>query len=190
LKKKYIKTKKNCTWKQVQKQAKEHMQEAYGDNIDLTFKHVRNHPKSYKGLDGEVNIIKVKDMIEITWCLAKKLDAEGFKGCRNLVGLSFYYNIKDGGWCMPGLVARLYAVYARMVKAWFIRKVNGAPKLKSQIIREEYDNNFNAALQNSMQSAEQENGKRENNRRGFFSDEDMKEALRQSKEKSYRNRNQ
>lgn len=109
---------------QILKEVLEHVEKANKNNSNISMDNIKKTfalLSQHKGLEGETQTDPFQ-LLSRTWDLAKKI---GPAAMTQIVSL-FSDNIGDGGGCIAGLCARLYAPYARMIGMEF----NMAPTVK------------------------------------------------------------
>lgn len=77
------------------------------ENIQKTFGHVRSNP----AVEASETQANAHHLLSRTWTLAKTMGRDGMTAVATLLS----DNIGDGGSCIPGLIARLYPPYAKML---------------------------------------------------------------------------
>lgn len=88
------------------------------ENIKKTFGHVKSNP----AVEASETQANAHHLLSRTWILAKKMGTDYMAA----LATALSDNIGDGGSCIPGLIARLYARYAVMLAAQL--DVEGSPK--------------------------------------------------------------
>ncbi len=71
----------------------------------------------------------VQQLLSRTWTLAKILGPD----YKDAIAHALSNNIADGGGCIPGMVARLYPIYANMIKHTLTLSIEPIPVLKMHI---------------------------------------------------------
>lgn len=77
------------------------------ENIQKTFGYLRSNP-AVEATETQAN---AHHLLSRTWTLAKKMGRDDMTAVATLLS----DNIGDGGSCIPGLIARLYSPYAKML---------------------------------------------------------------------------